>query len=665
MRSVKKMLSLVLSGAIALSSAATVLPMSSSAAKTDSDTIVYDNTSDTESKEASLTEVPFNVFDIYNAYKGIPKTTTTTSATTSTTTTTTTTAITTTTTTAATTTTTTTTTVPTTKLTFIPTTTSMVMPPKYTVTARETTATSTAATTSIKDTSVSSAQGLMMLKPQNSNTVVTTQTDSVTTTSTTTDSCPGAMGDFYLNGIDVSEHQGYIDWNMVDESGIDYAIIRAGYGKESYQRDLCFDRNMQDIQNTDIYYGIYWFSYAMSVEEAQQEAEACCEIIKDYDGYTFPIYFDIETNAQRDYLTTAEASAITETFCSYLQEQGYYVGIYSCSSFLQTKLYSNVTDKYDVWVAQYADKVSWYTGNYGMWQYTSTGYVNGINTDVDMNYCYVNYPKLISPETYTGLATTYIRTTSVTTTTTTAVSRSVPEAPASIPITTTAAPVTTVATNPPETTTTTAPAIDPYNYTAIGISVSADNGYIDWNSVRNAGYSFGVISAGGGDSTDPLFYVNMENAKSAGIYCGVSWQAQSTTEEGMIKEAESFYKLIRNYCYEYPIYLDLNAIADAGLSKEEYSNLITAFCSYFEGMRYYIGVRADESFLTNCLDKSVFEAYDVYLVNNGDKPVFESKYGAWQFGKETVSGVLGMTDVAYCYRVYPSVMSYYGLNGCY
>ena len=658
MKSSKKILSVVLSCAIALSSAVVAIPISSSAAQTEKPYFSYDNTSYAESKEAVLTEIPFNVFDIYNAYHGIPKTTKATTTTTTTT---------------ATTTTTIPTTTTTTVLSYTPTTASMVQPPKYTVTAN--TSNSGLVTTTVT-TDVSTP---VLSAPESTIGVITTQTNVETSkeiSNITTTSRYGSLGEFYLNGIDVSEHQGEIDWIKVADSDIDYAIIRAGYGKELYQRDARFDENMKAIQQTDLYYGIYWFSYALNVDEALQEAETCYQMIKDYDGYTFPIYFDIETTAQRDALTTAEVSAMTEAFCSYLQEKGYYAGVYSYSSFLQTKLYTSTLEKYDVWVAQYGDKITWYTGDYGMWQYTSIGQVDGINTNVDMNYCYLNYPLLVSPETYTGIVTTYPKTTTTTTTTTTATTKNVnsssnQEGSSSggsnnSSTTTTAVPMTTSTT----TTTTTAPVFDPFSYATIGISVSSDNGYIDWNNVKSAGYSFGVIRAGSGDdlvSADPLFYVNMENAKSAGIYCGVYWQAKSVTEDGIIKEAEAFYNIIKDYSYEYPIYLDFTdpAITNAGLSKSDYSKLITAFCSYFEGMRYYIGIRANESFLLNSLDSSVFEAYDVYLINSGDKPTFDNKYGIWQNGKQTVSGVLGNTDVAYCYRVYPSVMSYYGLNGCY
>ena len=726
MGNVKKILSVMLSCAIAFSSAVAAIPVSTAALRTEDPSVVYDNTNVTESKEE---EIPFNVFDIYDAFYGITKPTTTTSTTTSSTTTTTTTTAT-----KATTKATTTSTAATTQRPVVTTTAATAMPPKYTsgtgqvltttkpllavatttkpvtsattaatskTTAKPTSATTTKATTKPVTTttaqqSVTTTKTVQVTttKPQvlpvpdttasskSTSTTSAAQTETTTSAETTVVTRPGSLGEFYLNGIDVSEHQALIDWEKVEQSGIDFAIIRAGYGKEAYQRDRYFDINMQNIQKTNIHYGVYWFSYAMTVEDALKEAQVCCDIIKDYDGYTFPIYFDIELNSQRDYLTTAQVSAITETFCSYLEEQGYYTGIYSCASFLTTKIYSNVLEKYDVWVAQYNSKLDLYYGDYGIWQYSSVGQVDGISTVVDMNYCYLNYPLLVSPETYTGIVTTYPQTMTTTTTTTAADGSTTTAANGS---TTTAAPVTTTApkttaapntttyttTTAPVTTTTTttkpAAQFDPYSYSSVGISVSGDNGYINWNSVKKAGYGFGVIRAGGGPDitgADPLFYVNMENAIAAGVDRGVYWEIMSTTEEDMLREAAAFHKVIRDYSYEYPIYLDLTnpAIADAGLSQAEFTKLISAFCSYFEDMRYYIGIRADEEFLCDSLDPELFKAYDVYLINSGDTPVFSSKYGVWQFGTDEIDGVLGDTDVAYCYRVYPAVMSFYGLN---
>ena len=99
------------------------------------------------------------------------------------------------------------------------------------------------------------------------------------------------------NGIDVSQWQGDINWSEVSRSGIDFAIIRAGYGKELDQKDTRFDQNVTRAQAAGINCGVYWYSYALTVEAAYQEAETCYQIIKNYD-FTYPVYFDMEERAQ-------------------------------------------------------------------------------------------------------------------------------------------------------------------------------------------------------------------------------------------------------------------------------------------------------------------------------------------------------------------------------
>lgn len=198
----------------------------------------------------------------------------------------------------------------------------------------------------------------------------------------------------FRNGIDVSTFQGNIDWNTVKQSGVDFAIIRAGYGREVSQVDARFHENMQKAKEADIDCGAYWYSYATTPEAAVLEAEACYEVIKDYQ-FEYPIVFDIEEESQRK-LSTATVSAIIESFCSTLEEKGYYVSLYSYASFLNSHVYESTLEKYDVWVAHYnVDKPN-YSGNYGMWQYSSTGAVSGIGGNVDMDYSYKNYPYLMS-----------------------------------------------------------------------------------------------------------------------------------------------------------------------------------------------------------------------------------------------------------------------------
>jgi GH25 family lysozyme M1 (1,4-beta-N-acetylmuramidase) len=215
---------------------------------------------------------------------------------------------------------------------------------------------------------------------------VTTTTSATTTTAITTRT-PLA------HGIDVSFWQEGIDWKSVKESGIDFAIIRAGYGRLISQKDTRFDENVLGAKEAGIDVGVYWYSYADSVEAAILEAEVCYEVIKDYQ-FEYPIYFDIEDPLIAN-LPASTLSEITDAFCSTLEAKGYYVGITSYTAFLTYKLLPYLYEKYDVWVAHYNVTAPTYIGNYGIWQYSSTGYVDGIKTRVDLNYCYKDYPSIM------------------------------------------------------------------------------------------------------------------------------------------------------------------------------------------------------------------------------------------------------------------------------
>ena len=96
-----------------------------------------------------------------------------------------------------------------------------------------------------------------------------------------------------IKGIDVSTHQGNIDWSKVAQSGVQFAILRAGYGRESSQKDSRFESYYVEAKAAGIPVGAYWYSYAMSPEEARQEAEACLEVLRGK-RYEYPIYYDVE-----------------------------------------------------------------------------------------------------------------------------------------------------------------------------------------------------------------------------------------------------------------------------------------------------------------------------------------------------------------------------------
>lgn len=202
------------------------------------------------------------------------------------------------------------------------------------------------------------------------------------------------------NGIDVSRYQGDINWTKVKAAGIDFVMIRAGYGKYNDQVDSKFKENIAGAQKAGIECGVYWYSYALNTADALLEAKACYNTIKGY-KLSYPVAFDIEDSSQAK-LTKTQISNITKVFCDYLENLKYYVVIYSFSSFLNDNMNDSVTSKYDIWVAHInTDKPS-YKGSYGMWQYSHTGKVNGISTAVDLDYSYMNYPQIIKKNKLNG-----------------------------------------------------------------------------------------------------------------------------------------------------------------------------------------------------------------------------------------------------------------------
>ena len=193
-------------------------------------------------------------------------------------------------------------------------------------------------------------------------------------------------------GIDVSKWQGTIDWGKVKAAGVQFAMLRGGYGKNSDQIDAYFEINYKAAKKAGVPVGVYHYSYAQSVEDAKKEAQFCISYLK---GKTleYPIAFDIEDKTQA-ILTNERRTEIVKAFCEAMEKAGFYVVIYSSKDWLVNKLNMSKLRAYDVWVAQWANECT-YSGNYGMWQYSDKGKVNGINGYVDLDRAYKNYPSII------------------------------------------------------------------------------------------------------------------------------------------------------------------------------------------------------------------------------------------------------------------------------
>lgn len=182
-----------------------------------------------------------------------------------------------------------------------------------------------------------------------------------------------------VTAIDVSYCQTGVDYNKVKNSGIDAVIIRAGFGKETYQKDSEFETHYKNAKKAGLAVGVYWYSYAYSVAEAKQEAKVCLACIK---GKTLelPVYYDLEESGQ----TRLGMSALTNiaiAFCDAIKSGGYRAGVYSNLNWLNNYLdYKKLRNKYSIWLAQWSSSPS---KTCDIWQNADNGRINGINGNVD------------------------------------------------------------------------------------------------------------------------------------------------------------------------------------------------------------------------------------------------------------------------------------------
>ena len=192
-----------------------------------------------------------------------------------------------------------------------------------------------------------------------------------------------------LKGIDVSAHQKNIDWDKVKASGIDFAIIRVGYGKRSI--DKYFKKNIEGALRVGLKVGVYWFIYATSSNTLVQNANSFYKAIAPYkDKITMKVWCDFEydtdayANKNGVIFTKQSRTEYVKRFCDTMKAYGFDTGVYANPDYLRTKF--GDLSMYPLWLAAYANTKP----NYDcfMWQHSSKGKVNGIVGNVDMNICY-------------------------------------------------------------------------------------------------------------------------------------------------------------------------------------------------------------------------------------------------------------------------------------
>lgn len=201
-----------------------------------------------------------------------------------------------------------------------------------------------------------------------------------------------------IRGIDVSAHQKEIDWSRVAAAGMRFAMIRAGYRgytRGAIQKDAYFDANMQGALSNGMEVGVYFFSQALTPAEAEEEAYLVLDWIKDY-NVTYPVVFDWEEQDYDDSRTQGcdgnTVTACALAFCKVIEDAGYLPMTYgSPKKVYEGNLHLEYLQNYPFWLANYTKDTAptTFRYHYNIWQYTSSGHVDGIDGRVDLDLCLV------------------------------------------------------------------------------------------------------------------------------------------------------------------------------------------------------------------------------------------------------------------------------------
>lgn len=199
-----------------------------------------------------------------------------------------------------------------------------------------------------------------------------------------------------ISGIDISTYQGQPNFEKVKKAGVKFVMARAGFGGGTV--DNQFHRNARECNRCGIPLGGYWFSYALDPNQARQEARKCLEIIKNY-RIEYPVCYDLEYDSERYSgqcgvtLTSELMTSMAEAFLHEIESGGYYAMLYTNQDFYKNKFQMSRLRMYDLWYAEYNSKC--HNEKAGIWQYSSSGRIDGIAGNVDLDYALKDYPAII------------------------------------------------------------------------------------------------------------------------------------------------------------------------------------------------------------------------------------------------------------------------------
>ena len=200
--------------------------------------------------------------------------------------------------------------------------------------------------------------------------------------------------------IDVSNPNGDIDFEKVKSSGVWGVIIRAGYtgygASHSLNKDDRFEKNYAAAKKAGLHVGSYYYSGAMSEDFAEKEAKYFLSLLKGKQ-FDLPVYMDVEETHFPTNMTSLGKSRLTNIvykWCVTVEAAHYFTGFYTAKSWTQSYLEMTGLSRFTFWLAHWTKKTD-YSGPYAMWQYSDSGTIPGINGNVDLDWCYTNFPQRI------------------------------------------------------------------------------------------------------------------------------------------------------------------------------------------------------------------------------------------------------------------------------
>lgn len=185
--------------------------------------------------------------------------------------------------------------------------------------------------------------------------------------------------------VDISHHNGIVNFDKLKENGINSVIIRAGYGSSTIDKN--FKTNIEKALSKKFNVGVYWFGYAYTVCQAEKEGEYCAKTIEPYKSdLALPVFYDWEEDsfnyAKRQSVTVSKqlCTDMTNKFCKVLEDNGYYSGFYSNIDYLNRFYNDDIKKRFSLWVAQWAKECT-YKSNYDIWQFTDNLDIDGKKFD--------------------------------------------------------------------------------------------------------------------------------------------------------------------------------------------------------------------------------------------------------------------------------------------